>query len=307
MEDFLEIGALSKGDLDGLISLALDLHQDRDLYRMAFGGASIASIFEKPSTRTRVSVAVAASALGARVVDVSRSGSEPLRSLKDVVHSVAVYVDAFFIRTFRHETLVSLAEELSIPVVNGLSNTHHPCQALADLVTIKEHLGALEGVRVAFVGDATSNTWRSLVEASALTGISVTAAAPERYWPDLEVLRRIQKTGSPHGSRIELVVDPEEAVRGADVVYPEVWVPMDRLHESEQRLRDLAGYRVDLPLMRMASKDAVLLHCLPANRNQEVSAEVLEGRHSLVWRQAENRMVTTQAVLINVLPGNHPL
>ena len=253
-------------------------------------------------------MAVAAGRLGllhleARTDDLQIARGE---TLHDTGRVLAEYADAIVLRTFAHRRVEQLAAAAPVPVVNALSDAHHPCQALADLLTIRERFGELAGVVVAYVGDANSNVCHSLIEAGALAGMVVRIATPPRYRPDAAVFAGAREVAAHHGGRIEIVEDPRAAVVDAQVVYPEIWVPMDKEGEREQRLRDLSKYRVDDGLMRLCRPDGVFLHCLPAFRGQEVTSDVLDGPRSLVWQQAGNRLPTAQALLYSLIAGSFP-
>lgn len=248
-------------------------------------------------------MAAAAARLGMQVVFLSEAELQTSRgeTWQDTGRVLSSYFDLLVLRTFRHSRVCELAEASSVPVINALTDDHHPCQALADVLTIREHFGELAGVVVAFVGDARSNVWRSLAEAVALCGMSMVVASPVGYEPDPLVLQAIALTAAEHGGSVRVVRDPVEAVRGADVVYPEVWVPMGLEHERAWRVADLAAYRVDEELLAMAGPRAVLMHCLPAFRGEEVTSAVLDGPRSLAWRQAGNRLPATQSIMHGLL------
>ena len=210
------------------------------------------------------------------------------------------YVDAILIRTFSHELVTELAEHASIPVINGLTDTHHPCQALADLTTLKEEKGKLAGLKLAYIGDG-NNMLHSLLEAAAATGIHLAAAFPEGYDPDPVIVSQAQETAAQTGAQITLTRDPREAVVGADVVYTDVWASMGQEEEKERRIRDFAGFQVDAQLMSLTKADASFFHCLPAYRGLEVVAEVIDGPQSVVFQQAENRLHAQKALLVELL------
>jgi ornithine carbamoyltransferase len=261
---YLRVTDLDEAGLHALLDLAIAMKQRPHGFVDALRGDTVVCFFEKPSTRTRVSFAAAA----------ERLGMLPLVLRPDEL------------QLGRGETLVDdLAEAATRPVVNALTDEHHPCQALADLLTLRERFGSLEGLRVAFVGDG-NNVARSLAEAARLAGFELVVAAPEGYDADLPA---------------RVVHDPLEAVAGADAVYTDVWVSMGEEDEREARLEALRPYQVDETLMAAARPDAVFLHCLPAHRGEEVAAEVIDGPRSLVWQQAENRMPTEEALLLALI------
>ena len=214
------------------------------------------------------------------------------------------YTAAIVVRTFAQATLEELAGAASVPVVNALTDDHHPCQALADLLTLRRHFGYLKGIRLAYVGDG-NNVAHSLMEAGALAGMHVTVATPRGYGPHPEVTRTAMELASAHGGSVNVMHDPRSAVTDVDAVYTDVWVSMGEDAERERRLRDLQAYQVNDALMRWADPEAVFMHCLPAHRGLEVSAEVMDGPASIVWEQAANRLPTEQAALRTLTGGYH--
>ena len=252
-------------------------------------------IFEKPSLRTRTTLEVAAVHLGGHAVylDAENVGLGERESVRDIAANLGRWVEGISARVNKHEMVSSLAEHAGVPVLNALSDAHHPLQALADLLTLKESLGRLAGVRLAYVGDG-NNVLASLLEAAALSGMEVTVSTPVGYEPARELL-------DAAGAR--LVHDPLEAVREADAVYTDVWVSMGQEEESERRLRDFQGYTVTPELMDAAGDGAVFLHCLPAHYGEEVTREVAYGHQSRIFDQAENRLHTAKAALAHYLGG----
>jgi ornithine carbamoyltransferase len=264
----------------------------------ALPGRTLVTLFEKPSTHARVSFAAAAQRLGMLPL-VLRADELQLgrgETIEDTARVLSGYCSAIAIRTFEQAKLVQLASAATVPVINALSDDHHPCQALADLLTLHEHYGRLEGLRLAYLGDAT-NVAHSLLEAGARAGLHVAIGAPEGYGPDPDVVAVARGLAVLHGGSIEVTTDPLRAAWNADAVYTGVWVSMGDEAEHEARLRDLRPYQVDAELMGVAHRDAVFLHCLPAHRGQEVTAEVIDGPQSLVFDQATNRLPTAQALL----------
>jgi ornithine carbamoyltransferase len=261
-------------------------------------GRGAALLFEKPSARTRVSTEMAVATLGGHPVYLRGDdiGIGTRESVEDVARTLAGYCAVIAARVFDHGLLEALAGASSVPVVNLLSDRAHPTQALADLVTLREVLGRLDGLRVAYVGDG-NNVAASLAFGAALSGLELVVSSPPGYELDDDVVERARNLG---GS-IELVADPYEAVRGADAVYTDVWTSMGQEEEADVRREAFAGYQVDRALMEAAGPDARLLHCLPAHRGEEVTAEVLDGPQSVVWLQAENRMHATRALLATLV------
>jgi ornithine carbamoyltransferase len=255
-------------------------------------------IFQKPSTRTRVSFEVGIAQLGGHALYLRSDDLQLGRgeTIKDTANVLSRYLDAIMIRTFAQADVEELAENASIPVINGLTDSSHPCQALADVLTIRERLGRLEGVRVAYLGDG-NNVCSSLMVAVARLGGSFVAATPPGYEPDEQALAIARESGA----RVDVTNDPVEAVRGADVLYTDVWTSMGQDEEREQRLRDLAGYGITADLVGKAGNGAIVLHCLPAHYGEEITEEVLYGPQSAVWDQAENRLHAQKALMALVV------
>lgn len=299
------LGDLTPRALARLLDLAAAMKDDPCRYADALRGRSIACIFEKPSTRTRVSFAAAAARLGANPIALSPQELQLGRgeTLADTARSLSGYVDAIVIRSVAQKTVNELAEWAWVPVVNALSDEHHPCQALADLLTISEAFGDLAGRRVAFVGDGGDNVAHSLLEAGALTGLHVTIACPGRYRPDPQVLLGARLRAEMMGAELRIVDDPREAVAGAHAVYADVWASMGEESEREERRQALAPYQVTEELMELAQPGALFLHCLPAKRGEEVAAAVIDGPQSAVWEQSANRLPTEEALLLMLTRG----
>lgn len=303
MRDLLRSADLSAADLHAVLDLAAELkvkpYAEADLLR----GETVGVYFNKPSTRTRLSVAAAIVRLGG-VPQVLGPGDLQLgrgETIEDTAAVVSRYLRAFVIRTFDHRDVERFAAASSIPVINALTGLHHPCQSLADLLTLREQFGALAGLKVAYLGAGT-NVAHSLMEAGALAGMSVRVATPPGYEPDAEVLDHAQRIAAIHAGSVEVLHDPAEAATGADAIYTDVWLSMgDPEQERALRMRDLEAYRVTPAVMARAGAQAVFLHCLPAHRGEEVAAEVMDGPQSVVFDQAENRLCTVQAVLVLLL------
>ena len=283
--DLLRISDLDASSLVTLLDLASDMKTRPHGFVEALRGDTVVCFFEKPSTRTRVSFAAAAERLGMFPLLIRPDELQLGRgeTIEDTARTLSGYAQAIVVRTFAQETVERLAEAAASPVINALTDDHHPCQALADLLTLRERFGRLEGLRVAYVG-AGNNVATSLVEAGALTGMDVIVGCPPGYEPRIE------------GAVVEH--DPREAVAGADAVYTDVWVSMGEEGEREERLRVMEPYRVDQALIAAARADAVFMHCLPAHRGEEVTADVIDGPQSVVWQQAENRLPTEEALLL---------
>jgi ornithine carbamoyltransferase len=261
-------------------------------------GRTLGMIFQKPSTRTRVSFEVGIYQLGGTALYLSAGDLQLGRgeTIKDTAVVLSRYLDAIMIRTFAQADVEELAAHASIPVINGLTDSSHPCQALADVMTIRERLGRLEGLKVVYLGDG-NNVCASLMVACAKLGAAFVAATPAGYRPAEEAVRIAREAG---GS-VELTDDPRAAVAGADVLYTDVWTSMGQDAEREQRLRDLAGYGIDADLVARAGDDAIVLHCLPAHYGEEITEEVLYGPRSAVWDEAENRLHAQKALMALVI------
>ena len=270
-------------------------------------GRSCVLIFEKPSTRTRASLVVAIEELGGRAFSFSREEMQLSRGepLSDTARVLSKYFDCIIARVYRHRDLEVLAEYSSIPVLNALSDRFHPMQAVADVQTMLEKKGKLEGLKIAFIGDGRDNVLNSLMVASAKLGLDLSVACPPEYRPEEEFLRLVLEIARESGSSIEVLEDPRDAVAGADVVYTDVFVSMGQEREREERLKKfLPTYRVTKELLELAKKDYIFMHCLPARRGEEVEEGVLEDeRHSVVFDQAENRLHSAKGILAYVVAG----
>src|SRR3989449_1506104 len=262
-------------------------------------GRTLGMIFQKPSTRTRVSFEVGIYQLGGTGLYLSAADLQLGRgeTIKDTAVVLSRYLDAIMIRTFAQSDVEELAANASIPVINGLTDSSHPCQALADVMTIRERLGRLEGLKVVYLGDG-NNVCAGLMVACAKLGMAFVAAPPPGYRPDEEVVRIARDAGGT----VELSDDPGAAVEGADVLYTDVWTSMGQEAEREQRLQDLAGFGIDVDLVKQAGADAIVLHCLPAHYGEEITEDVLYGPQSAVWDQAENRLHAQKALMALVIP-----
>jgi ornithine carbamoyltransferase len=295
--DFLEISDLSRQELLALLERAGRLEAGEERGR-PLAGKTLAMIFRKSSTRTRVSFEVGMLQLGGHAVFLAERDTQMGRgeNTADTARVLSRYVDAIVIRTFSHEEVLEMARYASVPVINGLTDLHHPTQILADVRTIQQEFGPeLEGVRVAWIGDG-NNMANSWIDAAARLGFELRLACPEGYDPDETVLQRGRREG-----RVLLVRDPREAAEGARVVTTDVWTSMGQEAEMEARARAFQGYLVDTALMERARPDAIFLHCLPAHRGEEVTAEVIDGPASRVFREAENRLHVQKALLLELL------
>ena len=304
--DLLRIADLSAAQLNALLDLADEMKNGPTWWSSTRHGTAIACVFDKPSTRTRVSFEVAAHRLGMLPITLRPDELQLGRgkTLADTARVLSSDTAAIVVRTFAQTTLEELADAASIPVVNARTDDHHPCQALADLLTLRRHYGYLEGLRLAYVGDG-NNVAHSLMEAGALAGMHVAIATPPGYDPDHDVTIGALALAAEHGGSIQLGHDPRAAVADADAVYADVWASMGEDAERERRVTDLQAYQVNGTLMRAAAPEAVFMHCLPAHRGLEVTAEVIDGARSIVWEQAANRLPTAQATLRTLTGSYH--
>ena len=294
----LTINDLDAATLLALLADARAAKADQAALRGALTGRTVLMHFTKASTRTRVSVETAVVRLGGHPIFTRRDELQLGRGepIADTANVVSRMCDAIFIRTFAHADVEELARHATIPVVNALTDDHHPLQALADLMTIEEHLGELQGKTIAWVGDG-NNVFHSLAQAAALAGMHVRIAAPAGYEADPEIMRATAAIALDHGGSITELRDPSDAVAGADVVVTDVFVSMGEEAQTAAKLEAFRGYQVDAALMAQAAPTAIFMHCLPAHRGEEVSGEVIDGPQSVVWDEAENRLHTTVAVL----------
>ncbi|HET6781027.1 MAG TPA: ornithine carbamoyltransferase [bacterium] len=302
--DFVSIDDLSVEELNEVLDFAVDLKR-----RMKGGdrppvlaGKVLALLFEKPSLRTRVTFEVGMLQLGGHAVYLSPSDVQmgSRESVPDVARNLERWVDAILTRTFAHRTVEELAEHAGVPVINGLSDLEHPCQVLADVLTIRERVGEVRNVRVAWVGDG-NNVCHSLLLGMAKLGAQLSVATPRAYGPDPRILARAQEIAGGTRASITAGTDPHEAVRDAQVVYTDVWVSMGQESERAVKRQAFSGFQINAALLGRAAKDVIVLHCLPAHRGEEITAEVLDGPRSAVFDQAENRLHAQKALLGKLL------
>lgn len=300
---FLRDDDLSSAEQNEILDLALELKKDRFAVRPLAGPQTVAVIFDKSSTRTRVSFAVGIAELGGVPLIISTASSQlgGKETATDTARVLERQVAAIVWRTFAQAGLEEMAAGTTVPVVNGLSDDFHPCQLLADLLTIREHRGALAGQTVTFLGDGASNMGQSYLLAGAVAGMHVRVASPAEYSPTPSVVADAAALALTSGGSVTLYSDPVAAVSGADVVVTDTWVSMGKEEEKATRLTHFSQYRVDAELMRHAASDALFLHCLPADRGFEVTAEVIDGPQSAVWDEAENRLHAQKALLVWLL------
>ncbi len=294
---FTRVADFSREELELVLDTAACIRQASREEQHILPGRALGMIFQKPSTRTRVSFEVGIAQLGGHALYLRSDDLQLGRgeTIKDTATVLSRYLDAIMIRTFAQSDVEELAANASIPVINGLTDSSHPCQALADVLTIRDRLGRVEGMRVAYLGDG-NNVCSSLMVAVTRLGGSFVAATPEGYEPDEQALAIAREAGP-----VDVTRDPAEAVRGADVLYTDVWTSMGQDAEREQRLRDLDGYGITNELVEQAGDEAIVLHCLPAHYGEEITEDVLYGQQSAVWDQAENRLHAQKALLALVV------
>jgi len=300
----LTLDSLGRDGILVNLALAGDLKATKGMARDAIDGGRLGLIFDKPSTRTRVSFEAAAWGLGMLPITLRPDELQLGRgeTVADTARVLSRYLSALAIRTFEQSKVEELARYATIPIINALTDDHHPCQALADVMTIGEEFGDFAGLRVAFIGDG-NNVCHSLIQAAGYLGFTLAVSTPVGYEPKPEIVAAAQANCAVNGGAIELGHDVKAAVRGADAVYTDVWASMGQEKEREERARIFAGYCVDAALMSLAAPRAIFLHCLPAHRGDEVTDEVMDGPQSRVWDEAENRWYTEQALLYNLITG----
>jgi ornithine carbamoyltransferase len=300
--DFLSIDDVTPQELHHLLELAAKMKQSPGDHASRLAGMSVALIFEKPSTRTRVSFEVAVASLGAHPLALSSSELQLGRgeTIEDTGRVMSRYCDVLVLRTFGQERLEALAAGATVPVVNSLSDYEHPCQILADLLTVIEKKGEPTGRTLAYLGDG-NNVAHSLVLGGAMVGMHVRVATPAGFEPIPQVVERAREIASDAGGSIEVGNDPAAAVSGADVLYTDVWASMGQEREHAERVLMFTPYRIDAEKLSRAADDAIVMHCLPAHREEEITGEVIDGPHSVVWDQAENRLHTAKALLLWLL------
>ncbi|MEW6079389.1 MAG: ornithine carbamoyltransferase [Thermodesulfobacteriota bacterium] len=304
IKDILTLTELTRQGMSDLFALAAEL---KARYRKGIvdgflRGRVLGLVFDKHSTRTRVSFEAAMNQLGGSVIYMSSGDMQVARDepVRDTARVLSGYIDALAIRTYSQELIEEYAQYADIPIINALSDKHHPCQVLSDLLTIIEHKGGWEGLKIVWVGDG-NNVANSWINACAVLGFSLVLACPEGYQPDAGVLAAARSGGS---GTISVAADPAEAVRGADVLYTDVWASMGQEDERAERLKAFAGFQLDGALVSRAAADVVVMHCLPAHRGEEITDEVLEGDRSIVWDQAENKLHMHKAILKWLIENN---
>ncbi|MGB4780956.1 ornithine carbamoyltransferase [Candidatus Methylomirabilis sp.] len=308
-KDLLSIRDLTASEIDGLFDLAADLkaQQRKGIAHPLLTGKTLGMIFEKPSLRTRVTFEVGMAQLGGRAIYLAPTDIQlgKRETVKDVAKNLERWVDGIMARTFTHQTVEQLARHAAVPVINGLSDLTHPCQILADLFTLREKRGPLRGVKVAYIGDG-NNVCHSWLYGAAKTAMDLNVACPKGYEPDADVVAFARQEAEASGGRITLLDDARAAVAGADVLYTDVWTSMGQESEAAKRRLDFQGFQVNAALIGLAKPDVLVMHCLPAHRGEEITDEVLDGPHSIVYDEAENRLHVQKAILVTLLGHREP-
>ena len=302
--DFLTLKDFTRQEIEEMVNLGIDLKakQKAGIPTPILAGKTLGMIFQKSSTRTRVSFEVGMYQLGGSALFLSTNDLQIGRGepIKDTARVLSRYLDGIMIRTYSHADVEELAEYADIPVINGLTDDYHPTQIIADLITIQEHKGKLEGIKFAYVGDG-NNMTHSLMIGCAKVGMAVTVACPDGYMPNPEIVALAQSYAAESGGSVTVMHDPKEAVKGVDVVYTDTWASMGQEAEKEIRKKAFAGYQVDDAMMALAKPDAIFMHCLPAYRGYEVTDEVMESAQSVVFDEAENRLHAHKAIMATVM------
>ncbi len=297
---------VTQADVEALFDLAASLKtkQRQGVAHPLLQGKTLAMVFEKPSLRTRVTFEVGMTQLGGHAIYLApadiRLGQR--ETVQDAARNLERWVDGIVARTFSHEMVERLALYSRVPVINGLTDSHHPVEILCDLFTLWERRGSVTGLRVAFIGDG-NNVCNSWLQGAAKMGVHFTLACPQGYEPDPAVMGRAQEHAKASGARLEMTHDPRAAVREADVLYTDVWTSMGQEEDHAQRLRDFQGFQLDRALVEQARPDVLVMHCLPAHRGEEITDEVMDGPRSIVFDQAENRLHMQKALLVRLLNG----
>ncbi len=301
MKHFISMWDIDRDNIYKLITVTDQLKNDKVDYTGILNGKIMGMIFEKPSTRTRISFEVAMKQLGGDAIYLPTSTLQMSRgeSIKDTAKVMSRYLDIIMARVYRHDTLVEFVKYSDIPVINGLSDLEHPVQILSDLYTIYEYFGRLNGLKIAFIGDGGNNVVHSLLIASAIMGIDISIGSPKKYWLDEKYLEKILEYARNTRTRIEFYEDPYEAVNGADIIYTDTFVSMGMEKEAEERRRVfLPKYQVTMDLIKSTGKNTIFMHCLPAHRGEEVTDEVIDSDISIVYDQAENRLHMQKALIL---------
>lgn len=297
---FLKLQDFTKEELVQILDAAdfIKMRTKLGIREEILQGKTLAMIFEKSSTRTRVSFEVGMAQLGGNALHLSARDIQIGRgeTIPDTTRTLARYVDGIMIRTFGQEIVEEMARYSTVPVINALTDEHHPCQVMADLQTLREKFHRLEGLKIAYVGDA-ANVANSLLEGCSIIGIDISLACPKGYQPTPEMTEQAYKNAAKSGAKVVITESIEEAVQGADALYTDIWVSMGKEEESQKRFQDLKDYQINSKVLAMAKKEAIVMHCLPAHRGEEITDEVIEGPQSVVFDEAENRLHAQKAIM----------
>ncbi len=295
--NLLSLSTLDKEDFDYLLTRALELKQrhEQNISDLPLAGKTVGLIFEKPSTRTRISFEVATSQLGGASIFINSQETQMSRDepIKDTARVLSNYLDCLVIRTYDQKIIEEFEKFSTIPVINALTDLYHPCQILSDLMTVVEYKGGYKGLKIAWVGDG-NNVANSWINAAGILDLNLVLACPENYQPNPESIKSALAAGK---GKIEIIADPVQAVENADVIYTDVWASMGQEEELEKRKQLFKPFQVNSKLVSMAAKDAIIMHCLPAHRGEEISDKVMEGEQSVIWDQSENKLHMHKAIL----------
>ena len=301
-KDLIAIKDLSVKEVFDILNLTENVKKDKKRYADSLKGKTIGLIFQKPSNRTRVSFEVGMLQLGGHAVYLGPSeiGMGGREAVKDVARVLSRYLDGMVARTYKHEDAKELAKYSTVPVINGLSDKAHPCQALTDIFTIKESFGTFKGITLAYIGDG-NNVLNSLMCAAAKAGLDMKIATPRGYEPAADVVKMAKGFSAESGSKIEFSNDPKKAAKGADILYTDVWVSMGKEKEAKKREKAFKSFQLNDALVKLAKPGAIIMHCLPAHRGEEITDSVIDSKNSVVYDQAENRMHVEKAILLKLL------
>lgn len=304
-KNFITLGDFVQNDIFFLLDQALEMKhlQKRGIPHPYLSGKVLGMIFEKSSTRTRVSFEVGMMQLGGQAIFLSANDIQMGRgeSIDDTAKVLSRYVDALMVRTYAHDSMEQFALHAEVPVINGLTDLYHPTQVMADLLTIYEHKGILTGLKMCYIGDGNNNMCHSLLEGAASVGMHITVASPSGYEPNLKIYENAKRIGQGAGCQVVYTTSPQEAMEQADVIVTDVWTSMGQEAEKEERLKTFTPYQVNESLCAFAKEDFIFLHCLPAHRGEEVTADIIDGPHSVVFDEAENRLHAQKAILKNLM------
>ena len=306
-KDFISIHDITRYEFHELLDLAIEMKENRAKYRKTLKDQVLAMVFEKPSLRTRMTFEVGMHELGGKGIYLSPAEIQigKRETVEDVAHNLERWVDGIMIRTFGHDTVVRLARASSVPVINGLSDLSHPCQGMADFLTIREKKGGLAGIKLAYVGDG-NNVCHSLMLAAAKAGTKMAVGTPKGYEPNPEMVKLALEDGQDTGFELLITNDPLAAAKDADAIYTDVWASMGQESEKEARAKIFAPFQVNASLFAAAKSDAIFMHCLPAHREEEVSTEIFESFRSVVFDEAENRLHAQKAIMVTLMgDGKH--